>query len=146
VRVTQAAVAAESGTAIFDDNGAGSGTNGLVSGDHRLTAAQHNEQVGRTVEVQTYGLDDIVAEYGGTIDVMKIDCEGAEYDLVYNSKRENWSTVQRLVLEYHQVEGQSWDELRSWFGEVGLSVVRHEPVTAGLGTAWLSREPLPPEH
>ena len=36
----------------------------------------------------------------------------------------DWSTVQRLVLEYHDVPGESWEELRAWFAGVGLHVLR----------------------
>jgi hypothetical protein len=39
------------------------------------------------------------------------------------------------------VAGESWDELRDWFGRVGLRVIRHEANGVGLGTAWLSRSP-----
>jgi hypothetical protein len=44
-----------------------------------------------------------------------------------------------VVMEYHPVAGESWDELRSWLGAAGLEVVRHEPHEPGLGTAWLTR-------
>jgi hypothetical protein len=47
--------------------------------------------------------------------------------------------VQRLVLEYHEVEGERWSELRDWFAAAGLNVIRSEPVHPELGTAWLSR-------
>ena len=70
-----------------------------------------------------------------------MDCEGGEYDLVYKSSPASWATVQRLVLEYHDVPGESWEEFRAWFAGVGLHVLRDErgPIA---GTAWLSRTPL----
>jgi hypothetical protein len=52
--------------------------------------------------------------------------------------------VERLVIEYHKVPGHSWDELRTWFGSVGLSVQHTEPLGEGLGVVWLSREALTP--
>jgi FkbM family methyltransferase len=147
IHVAQRAISREEGVATFDDNGAGSGHNGLVSGKRRLVEEEFNHGSGRTVEVATSGLDDVFAQMGGKVDLIKIDCEGAEYDMIYGSDQKNWSSVQRLVLEYHHVEGQSWDELRAWFAAVGLSVMKDEPVSPGLGTAWLSREALPaPEH
>ena len=48
---------------------------------------------------------------------MKMDCEGGEYALVYASSPANWAAVQRVVMEYHPVPGESWDELRGWFAE-----------------------------
>ena len=71
--------------------------------------------------------------------MVKMDCEGGEYGLVYASTPGNWASVQRIVLEYHPVSGESWDELRGWFEDVGLTVVRHTSNTPGLGTAWLAR-------
>jgi FkbM family methyltransferase len=143
IHVAQQAVSRGAGVAVFDDNGEGSGHNGLVSGEQRLVDQDFNHGSGRTVEVVTTGLDEVVAEMGGKVDIVKVDCEGAEYDMVYGSKRETWASVQRLVIEHHNVPGQSWDDLRGWFAEVGLNVVLHEPVSPGLGTAWLSRTPLP---
>jgi FkbM family methyltransferase len=142
IHVTQAAVSRSEGVAIFDDNDAGSGHNGLVAGKRRLIDEDHNHGSGRLVEVATVGLDDAIARAGGTIDLIKVDTEGAEYEMIYGSNPTSWESVKRLVLEYHDVEGQSWEELRTWLEKVGLNVVKQEPKTAGLGTAWLSREPL----
>ncbi|MCW2494340.1 FkbM family methyltransferase [Jatrophihabitans sp.] len=143
IHVTQAAVARSTGVAVFDDNNAGSGHNGLVAGKRRLIDEDHNPASGRLVEVATVALDEAIAAAGGTIDVIKVDSEGAEYDMIYGSDPSSWASVKRLVLEYHDVEGQSWEELQAWLGKVGLTVVKQDPKTARLGTAWLSRDPLP---
>jgi FkbM family methyltransferase len=136
--VFQQAVAGTAGFAEFDDNGAGSGMNSLVRGGSDNGAAQG------TVRVETTTFDDVVAAAPAPIGLVKIDCEGGEYDLVYASSPESWASVQRLVLEYHEVTGQTWEQLRDWFAGVGLTVVRQEAATTHLGTAWLSRTPLPP--
>jgi FkbM family methyltransferase len=131
VTVLQAALAASVGTAEFDDNGAGSGQNSLVSGARGTVG---------TVTVETTTFD--AAVHSAPVDLVKMDCEGGEYDLVYASSPESWASVQRLVIEYHVVAGQSWDELRSWFEKVGLTV-QYEDSHGGLGVAWMSRDPLP---
>jgi FkbM family methyltransferase len=135
VNVVEAALAATEGTAEFDDNGAGSGENSLVSSARGTVG---------TVTVQTTTFDKAVAAAGAPIDFVKMDCEGGEYDLVYASSPSNWESVQRLVIEYHDVAGQSWDELRGWLEKVGLTVQREEPIGNGLGVAWMSRTPLGP--
>ena len=63
-----------------------------------------------TVETTTF--DRAVADAGGSFDVVKMDCEGGEYELIYASTPENWMSVRRVVLEYHPVDGESWDELQ----------------------------------
>ena len=133
VTVHEAALAGETGWATFDVGGSASGMN-------RLAAT--GPQRGDAARVRTVSFDDVVAGAETPIEFVKMDCEGGEYELVYSSNRGNWQTVQRLVLEYHAVGGQSWDELRAWLADVGLHVVRDDPGTPGLGVAWMSRHPL----
>ena len=129
----QAALAAETGTAMFDLTGAGSGFNHLAT----------DGSGGGLTEVETISFHDVVTAAASPIDMVKMDCEGGEYGLVYASSKEDWASVQRLVLEYHTVEGESWEELRAWFADAGLHVLRDDRFTEdGLGVAWLSRTPL----
>lgn len=134
ISVFEKALAAQEGFAHLDDNGGGSGLNGLVEAGHG--------SVGTATRVETVAFDQVVAG-SRPADLLKIDCEGGEYDLVYGSSPASWASVQRIVIEYHEVPGQSWAQLRSWFEEQGFRVVHHQPSSAVLGSAWLSREPLP---
>jgi FkbM family methyltransferase len=137
ITVFETALAATTGFADLDDNGGGSGLNGLVSAGHGSTAT--------STRVQTVAFDEAIAKAGQPVDVVKMDCEGGEYDLVYGSSPQSWDSVQRIVLEYHEVPGQSWEQLRAWFGERGFTVEAHKPAHEKLGSAWLSREPLAPQ-
>lgn len=135
VQVNQMAVSATSGqTVLFEDNGGGSGQNGLVSAGHDAANA---------AVVTTTTFDEIAQNATGPVDVVKIDCEGGEYDLVLASSASSWSSVQRVVMEYHPVAGRQWNELRERFAEWGLNVQRVDSVN-GYGCVWLSRETLPP--
>jgi FkbM family methyltransferase len=136
VTVHEAALASTAGTALLDFQGAGSGLNGLVRGEDGVAT-------GTATEVVTETFDDFIASATTPVELVKMDCEGGEYDIVYGSSKDSWSTVQRLVLEYHEVEGQRWTELRDWFAAAGLQVIRDEPEHPELGTAWLSRTPNP---
>jgi FkbM family methyltransferase len=121
------AVSSKTGTLRFVANGDAS----VLSG---LTAREGSE-----LEVPCLTFADAVAAAGGHVDLVKIDTEGAEYEIVLGSERGDWAGVGDVVLEYHQVEGHDWSELESFLGEVGLTTVRHEPAWPGQGTAWLSR-------
>jgi FkbM family methyltransferase len=136
VEVFEAALSSASGTATFVDNGAGSGMNGLRSADHASGTG-----TGENTEVQTISFDDAVAKAPAPVDIVKIDCEGGEYDLVLGSKPESWASVQRVVIEFHPVTGHRWAELRDRFEDAGLHV-QQESHFAGYGCVWLSREPL----
>lgn len=140
IRVHECALADAAGTALLDDNSGGSVHNGLVKDAHRLVDGDDALGARATITVSTTTFDAAVADAPAPFDVVKMDCEGGEYQLVYASSPENWQSVQRVVMEYHPVEGESWDELRTWFEKVGLHVVRHSSDRPGLGTAWLSRD------
>ena len=132
IRVYEKAVASTSGFATLETRGAASGLNSIaVAGAPGGTA--------NTVE--TVSFDEIVAAAPAPVRIVKMDCEGGEYDAVYGSSPESWRTVDRMVLEYHVVPGQTWPELRSWLEGVGLHVVRDDPGSPGLGVAWLARRP-----
>lgn len=140
VRVHELALAGSEGTALLDDNHGGSVHNGLVRGDHRLVAGDDAWGERGVLSVATTTFDKAVTDAPLPVTVVKLDCEGGEYELVYASAPESWASVQRVVMEYHPVPGQSWAELRAWLDAIGLRVVRHESDTPGLGTAWLARE------
>jgi hypothetical protein len=38
------------------------------------------------------------------IDLLKIDCEGSEYPIIYETPRELWSRVKRLTIEVHNLD------------------------------------------
>jgi FkbM family methyltransferase len=129
IRVHDAALAAQSGSAVLDVRGEASIHSRLVEQDGAAGA-----------EVKTVSFDDAVQSAGGQVELVKLDCEGGEYSL-YESSPDSWKAVQRVALEYHSIEGESWPELRDWFSQQGLEVVRESPVAdvANLGRAWLAR-------
>lgn len=132
VTVENIAVSSKHGTLDFADNGGGSGLNGVTA------------PAGTTIiEVPCITFVEALERAGGVADVVKVDTEGAEYDIILGSEPSDWKDVQRVVLEYHDVPGHSWAELEQFFGEAGLHPVRREPVTPDLGAAWLSRTPIP---
>lgn len=131
----QQAVSGERGTLEFADNSGGSSLNGLTAPEGSTV----------TVQVPAVTVDDAIAAAGGRVDLVKIDTEGAEYGMLAATTPATWATVQRVVLEYHDVPGHGWPELESLFEAAGLQVSRHEQLTDAhgttypQGTVWLSR-------
>jgi len=74
-------------------------------------------------EVQVYTLDD-VAKVAGTngVDVIKIDCEGAEYDAFAGASPELLRNVEAVVGEYHAVPGHDRGELTELLRPAGFEV------------------------
>lgn len=139
VRVHELALSGEAGSAWLDDNSGGSVHNGLVAADHRLVEGNDALGARSTIAVTTSTFDQASANAPAPFDVVKMDCEGGEYALVYASTAANWDSVQRIVMEYHPVVGESWDELRTFFERLGFVVVKHRSDSPGLGTAWLEK-------
>lgn len=132
VQVHHTALSREAGTLSFADNGLGSGLNGLT--------APEGSQV---VEVPCITFAEAVARAGGHVDVVKMDTEGAEFDIILGSDPTDWAGVQRVVMEHHTVPGHDVAELQEFFTAAGLRVVDHvEGVHAGA--LWLSREQARP--
>jgi FkbM family methyltransferase len=77
---------------------------------------------------------------GGPPDLVKLDCEGGEYEIVLKSDPCLWESVHCLLLEYHPVPGQSWAELETHLHGLGFRTAWHEPGRfPDLGTAMLQR-------
>jgi len=129
VDVRNVAVSSKAGTLEFADNGGGSGLNGITS-----------PADAPRISVPAITFQDARALASLPVRLVKIDTEGAEYDIVLGSDPEEWRDVERVVLEYHDVPGHGWPELESFFAEAGLVEVAREDTTDRLGTVWLSRK------
>lgn len=78
----------------------------------------------------------VMAEVGHRIDILKIDCEGGEYDIILNSDRDSWRQVQKLLLEYHPVPGHSFMEVEARLVKFGFELYwRKDTATPGIGMA-----------
>lgn len=61
--------------------------------------------------VALVGLDELVAEAGGRVDLAKLDVEGAELAALVDASAETLARIGRIVLEYHAVGGKSDEEV-----------------------------------
>jgi|SRR5687768_15137372 len=52
-------------------------------------------------EVFTTSVAEIVDTHGD-VDLLKLDCEGAEYDIVAATKPDAWSRIRAVCIEYHK--------------------------------------------
>ena len=62
------------------------------------------------------------------IDLLKVDCEGAELDVLRGVSEQDWPKVQQAVLEVHNVEGQL-DQVKDLLTAHGLTelIAEQEP-------------------
>ena len=65
-------------------------------------------------QVQAIPFADIIAEHDiERIDLLKVDVEGAEYDILLNCPDDMLAKVQRVVMEYHEFRGTN-ETTRIW--------------------------------
>lgn len=73
----------------------------------------------------------------GKVDLVKLDCEGAEWDIFSDPRP--WANVRNLSMEYHLWARPSLSvrDLRDQLGALGFTEITIEPDTAGnWGMAW----------
>jgi hypothetical protein len=73
-----------------------------------------------------------------TVNFLKIDCEGSEYEILRSLDAANWARIQRVVIEYHDIDrGRNHAELAEILRTTGFEVeVVHasgRPLSALLG-------------
>ena len=72
-------------------------------------------------------LPEIVERAGGHVDLLKVDCEGAEYDIFDGATPEVYAACDLIVFERHRIPG--WKErletIESAMTHAGLRIIRH---------------------
>lgn len=134
VKIEPLAVLDRTGSVQFFDLGGTSGRSSIYS------SLASNASSAFTVEAVAW--DDVTSSLGRPVELVKLDCEGAEYDIVLGSRQESWLGVHQVILEYHKVNEHSFADMACRLGLLGLQLCRHEPAEDGFGIAWFTR----PDH
>jgi FkbM family methyltransferase len=88
----------------------------------------------RTERVNVHTLADLMAQHELlSVDVMKLDCEGAEYPIIYNTPTDVLGRVKVIMMEFHDMKDPERDGLSMvrQLADKGFRVVlfRHLPTT-----------------
>ena len=90
-------------------------------------------------------LKEVVFEkVGGKIDLLKVDCEGAEYEILLGQEKQVFEQIDRIIMEYHDLdEKRSHNRLVAYLNEQGyLVTLKENPVHADLGYLYAIRKGL----
>jgi len=76
------------------------------------------------------------------IDLLKLDCEGAEYAILMGASAESLARVQRIIMEYHDLDAEhEHTRLVHFLEGNGFSVRLHaNPVHAEIGYLYAWKE------
>jgi len=103
-----------------------------------------NTNVGQRISVPALRLNELARTFPEGLDLVKIDIEGAEYELLEDIKLlVETIPVATLVIEYHNVVGHSASELISALDQSPMTLVRDDrSSTPGVGLVFFARSAL----
>jgi FkbM family methyltransferase len=135
VKVFAEAVSASSGKLMLD----------LSGGEPlQVQSRQENAQNIKTgIEVDALSLEDAFKQLGLTsCDLLKLDCEGAEYLILFHAPQPALNAIQRIVMEYHDnVTQYNHGDLAHFLNERGFEVETFvNPVHEQIGYLRASRK------
>lgn len=100
---------------------------------------------GTSIEINCISLRDLFDQNNiKRCDMLKIDCEGAEYELLYATPKEYLDRVREIRMEYHDApsgSGYTIDGLVSFLRQRGYQVKRLKKTGEQSGIAWFERVP-----
>ncbi len=105
-----------------------------VSGEEPLQVASREEEeraiedTNNTVEVPAVALSTVLKRHGlERVDLLKLDCEGAEYEILMAAPSGVLKRIHRIVMEYHNMdENYQRETLGSFLEEAGYFVTWQE--------------------
>ena len=123
VRIFAVALAKEDGVALMD-LGSDPGTTGIQSGDGPSTLS----------EVKTTTLSSILDGLGvDRCALLKVDCEGGEYEIFGAMDAATFARIDQIVMEYHDVGGHVHAEIVRLFIDNGFWVDEYPSFHLHLG-------------
>jgi len=88
---------------------------------HRDTTSSQALE-GRVVEVTAVSLPELLQASGGHADLVKLDCEGAEWAVLASLRESDWRSFDALILECHASGEQTIESMEALLRREGLSV------------------------
>lgn len=80
------------------------------------------------------------------IDLLKMDCEGAEYEILYSTPASHLQRIRELRMEYHNLDSLEHhiESLEQFLIGHGFAVTQRQASSASNGTLWVRREDARP--
>jgi FkbM family methyltransferase len=92
----------------------------VQEGDRQLSSLV--VEPGEAVTVRCMNLDQYIrTSLDGPIDLLKIDAEGAEWDILYSLREDTWARISRIVVEVHVFGGHGLREMEDLFQSRGYA-------------------------
>ncbi len=91
-------------------------------------------------EIAVIAFDRAIQRIGGQVDLLKLDCEGAEWDLL--QLPECWKHIRNLRMEYHLFHGETFAQVEEALRRLGFAIIlaKHD---LGFGMVWATQSRQP---
>lgn len=119
-----------------DAVGAYTGRIGLID-DSVSNMAHTDPNLSGENDVEQIGLDAAVGRLGGSVDLLKMDCEGAEWKMF--QVKHCWSSIKNVRLEYHLFGGETEQDVVTSLSDLGFRIVRLDSSRTNMGIIWGKR-------
>ncbi|MGH7787496.1 MAG: FkbM family methyltransferase [Candidatus Binatia bacterium] len=98
---------------------------------------------GEAVTIECVTLDEaFTRQHIAHCDFLKLDCEGAEYEILLNASPAVLARIDRIALEYHDwMTDHHHDELRARFAQQGFAVTSRDHLPSRTGYLYARRPP-----
>ena len=74
-------------------------------------------------EVNSITLEDVLDNNEiGSCDLLKMDCEGAEYEILFSTPKSTLARIRNISLEYHDAPVYHVEDLKSYLENMGFDV------------------------
>ncbi len=74
---------------------------------------------------------------GGSVDLLKLDCEGAEWEIFKSA--ECWKSIRNVRMEYHLFHGETVEQVVESLSNLGFRVIHWGTPFELNGVIWASR-------
>lgn len=101
--------------------------------DSVLTRSEQNE----AGDIPAVAFRKAIGRLGGEVDLLKLDCEGAEWELFEDP--EAWKGVRNLTMEYHLWPSHTHEEVGDVITNMGFTIHNHLRATNEFGLLRASR-------
>jgi FkbM family methyltransferase len=94
-----------------------------------------------SIEVPAISLSEIIGQTNSRIGLIKIDCEGSEYDILYNTPASYFEKVDAMIIETHDLDEKenNFESVCSFLDRIGFTYTT-EPVDKGLHMIWATNK------
>lgn len=88
-------------------------------------------------DIRQIRLETAIQRIGGSVDLLKLDCEGAEWEIL--SADDCWKSIRHLRMEYHLYGGGSVQQMKAALATLGFRVIDWKERHQMAGMIWACR-------